>query len=98
MLQAFRSKAGSLFIKVLFGILILSFAAWGIGDMFRQWGSETAVATVGSTEINPQRFQEAVRQEVAAFSRNTGMQLDVSQAKQFGLGRGNARPAHRHQS
>src|SRR5439155_13289828 len=47
MLQAIRSKAGSLVVKLLFAFLIISFGVWGIGDIFRQRGVETTVATVG---------------------------------------------------
>src|SRR5260370_1123534 len=36
MLQAIRSKAGSLIVKILFALLIVSFGVWGIGDIFLQ--------------------------------------------------------------
>ncbi|HYL33767.1 MAG TPA: SurA N-terminal domain-containing protein, partial [Stellaceae bacterium] len=35
MLQAIRSRATSLFVKILFGVLIVTFGIWGIGDIFR---------------------------------------------------------------
>ena len=46
MLQAIRSKAGSFVVKGLFGLLILTFGIWGIGDIFRTRSSDTTVATV----------------------------------------------------
>ena len=49
MLQFIRSKVTSIFIKVLFGILILSFAIWGIGDIFL--GKQKAETTISTGEI-----------------------------------------------
>ena len=46
MLQAIRSRAGSYVVKILFALLILTFGIWGIGDIFRNRGSDTVVATV----------------------------------------------------
>ena len=52
MLQFIRSKVTSIFIKVLFGILILSFAIWGIGDIFLgQQKAETAIS-IGEIEYD----------------------------------------------
>ena len=50
MLQFIRSKVTSIFIKVLFGILILSFAIWGIGDIFL--GQERGETTVSVGDID----------------------------------------------
>ena len=49
MLQFIRSKVTSIFIKVLFGILILSFAIWGIGDIFL--GKKKAETAISIGEI-----------------------------------------------
>ena len=51
MLQAIRSRASSIVVQVLFGLLILTFALWGIGDIFRDRGSDTTVVTVGGIKI-----------------------------------------------
>ena len=52
MLQFIRSKVTSIFIKVLFGILILSFAIWGIGDIFLgKKKAETAIS-IGEIEYD----------------------------------------------
>ncbi|MFB3151038.1 MAG: SurA N-terminal domain-containing protein, partial [Alphaproteobacteria bacterium] len=34
MLQALRKQTGSWVVKILLGLLILSFAVWGINDIF----------------------------------------------------------------
>jgi peptidyl-prolyl cis-trans isomerase D len=52
MLQFIRSKVTSIFIKVLFGILILSFAVWGIGDIFLGQNDDKTLISVGDIEYN----------------------------------------------
>ncbi|MBV8492822.1 MAG: SurA N-terminal domain-containing protein, partial [Alphaproteobacteria bacterium] len=50
MLQAIRTRAGSIIVKVLFGLLIISFGFWGIytrSDYFQGHSPDTVVATVG---------------------------------------------------
>ena len=56
MLQFIRSKVTSIFIKVLFGILILSFAIWGIGDIFLGNKDGEAVISIGDKEYNALHF------------------------------------------
>ena len=51
MLEAIRSRATSIVVKILFILLIISFGAWGIGDMIRSGTSVTKVAEVGPVEI-----------------------------------------------
>ena len=52
MLQFIRSKVTSIFIKVLFGILILSFAIWGIGDIFLGQDKGETTVSVGDIDYN----------------------------------------------
>ena len=52
MLQAIRGRAGSWIVKILFGLLIFSFAAWGVGDIFSDAPAPEVVATVGEREIS----------------------------------------------
>jgi peptidyl-prolyl cis-trans isomerase D len=52
MLQFIRSKITSIFIKVLFCVLILSFAVWGIGDIFMGSPTGRAAISVGKTTYN----------------------------------------------
>lgn len=56
MLAGFRSFAKSPFAIVLFGLLIVSFAVFGISDVFNQ-PSTTKVVAVGSRAITPQDFK-----------------------------------------
>jgi peptidyl-prolyl cis-trans isomerase D len=86
MLQAIRSKATSLVVKILFGILVISFGIWGIGDIFRNRGADTTVATVGSRKITQQELSQAVREDAERLrSMLRGTALDTEQLKQFGI-------------
>ena len=48
-----KTWVGKAVVGVLFTLLILSFAVWGIGDIFRG-GATTTVVRVGETEIDAQ--------------------------------------------
>lgn len=85
MLQAIRSKAGSLFVKGLFGLLILTFGIWGIGDIFRNRPTNTTVATVGSQSIDAAALQSALQPALERLSMRLGTQVDLRQAKQMGI-------------
>jgi peptidyl-prolyl cis-trans isomerase D len=47
----FRKYAKYIVLTVMFGMLIISFGLWGIGDMLRSGGSSTEIAHVGGTHI-----------------------------------------------
>ena len=71
MLTSLRALAGTWFAKVLFLLLILSFAAWGIEDMLRNLGRETAVARVDGVAIEQTEAAEALRRELQRINRAT---------------------------
>jgi len=85
MLQAIRSKVASWVAKALFAMLILSFAVWGIGDIFTQRTVQPNVATVGDTKVTSIQLDRAFRDLVAQYRQAFGPAFDVEQARQFGL-------------
>ena len=85
MLQAIRSKAETYVVKVLFALLTATFALWGIGDVFRNWGVDTSVAKVGSHEITTDQVTQETRSEITQLSSQLGTTIDADQAKQLGL-------------
>lgn len=85
MLQAIRSKVASWVAKALFAMLILSFAVWGIGDIFTQRTTPQTVATVGDTKVTPVQLDRAFRDLVAQYRQAFGPAFDTEQARQFGL-------------
>ena len=87
MLQAIRSRAGSLVVKVLFAILIVAFGFWGIGSWLNDRSVDATVATVGSAKIQADQLSAAVRNQVQSLRQNPayGPSFEIEQAKQLGL-------------
>jgi peptidyl-prolyl cis-trans isomerase D len=71
---------------VVMGLLALSFAVWGINDIFRGFGRST-LAKVGHTEISTEAFRQTFNERVQQLSRQAGRPLTPDQAKAFGLDR-----------
>lgn len=85
MLQAFRGKAASLVTKILFTLLILSFAVWGIGDIFRGGGGGSNVAAeVAGHPIDigdvDRQFRTLVDQQRQRFP---GLTLEIAETAGF---------------
>jgi peptidyl-prolyl cis-trans isomerase D len=85
MLQAIRSKASSLVVKALFGVLVVTFAIWGIGDIFRNRSTDTSVASVGGLKIGAGELQNAVRADMERLRGVFGGTITLDQAKQLGI-------------
>jgi peptidyl-prolyl cis-trans isomerase D len=82
--KAGESWLGKLVLFVMFGFLIVSFAIWGIGDIFRGRSSTTA-AKVGSTEISQETLRAAYQNEVQAVSRRARQPVTPELARALGL-------------
>ncbi len=85
MLQAIRSKADTYVVKVLFALLTATFALWGIGDIFRNWDTDTSVAKVGSMQVTADQLSKQVRAEIDQLRTALGNDIDTEQAKQLGI-------------
>lgn len=80
-----RNLIAKLVTVVLFSMLILSFAIWGIGDIFRGGGQTQAVAEVGDTVVQQRDFARELSNEMNTMSRRLGVQLTMEQARAFGI-------------
>ena len=79
-----KSWVGRVIVAILFGLLIVSFAIWGIGDVFR--GSvRTQVANVGGVDIQGETFRTAYQQEYQQLIRRAGRSVTPDQARAMGL-------------
>ena len=72
MLDSIRRGASSWIIKILLGLLILSFAVWGIGDIFVGGGVNPTVATVGDQKITTSQLLENYQRDVNDMSQRAG--------------------------
>jgi peptidyl-prolyl cis-trans isomerase D len=82
---AANSWLGKIVLTVMFGFLIVSFAIWGIGDIFKGYGA-TTLAKVGGTEIGIEPFRRAYQQRIFEIQqRSRG--FTGEQARQIGIDR-----------
>lgn len=82
--QLGRSWVGRVIVAGLFSLLIVSFAIWGIGDVFRG-NVRTQVATVGGVDITAEVYRTAYQQEYQALIRRAGRSVTPEQARAAGL-------------
>ena len=80
-----RNHASSWVIKILFAVLVLSFAVWGIGDIFRGPSREVVVANVGDIEISGRAFALQYQRQVKSIRDILGANFTVEQSKEMGF-------------
>jgi len=68
------------------GLIVISFAIWGIGDIFRGFGMST-VAKVGRTEIGIEQFRSYYNERLQQFGRQLRRAITPDQARALGLER-----------
>lgn len=85
MLEALRKAAHSWIAKILFALLILSFAVWGIGDVVRGGLSSQPAIVAGNIEISSTEVLNQYRREVIRLQRMFGPQFTEEQARQMGM-------------
>ena len=73
-------------MSVVMGVLILSFAVWGIADIFKGFGQST-LAKIGRTEISTEQFRQLYTDKLQQLGRQFGRPLTMEQARTFGLDR-----------
>lgn len=84
MLRSLRQTTGSWIVKIFLGIIMLSFAVWGIGDIL-QGPSDTTVAVVGNTEISASHFSNSYQREYQRIASRFGGRLSTEDARNLGL-------------
>ena len=85
MLDSLRRHATGWVAKVLFGILVVSFAIWGIGDIFRAPHGGSTVAEVAGTDISVQEVSREFDNRVARMQEQFGANLDRRAAASLGV-------------
>lgn len=75
MLQALREKTSGWFATIILASVGIPFAFFGVNSYF-ETRTDTYVAKVGKTEIDPQKFRERVEQYRAQAREQQGAQFD----------------------
>ncbi|PHS22705.1 MAG: hypothetical protein COA85_10995 [Robiginitomaculum sp.] len=84
MLEQMRAMAKSPVALVLIALLILSFAVWGISDVFRG-GQGDAVVIVGPNKVSVQDYSMAWDRELNRVITQSQGKITSQQARDFGL-------------
>ena len=71
MLQMLRSAAAGWVAKVLIGLLVISFAIFGVGNSIFNSGGDV-VASVGDTDVPLSRFSGELNREINQVSQQLG--------------------------
>jgi len=86
MLAGLRNAAKSKWALPIIVFLALSFAVWGVNDMFRG-GPADAVATVGPERITVTEFRDELNREVQAIAAERDGRFTLQDAREAGLPR-----------
>lgn len=77
MFEAVRSNR--IIVQVILGLIVLTFAFFGIESYLGSIGNDNSVATVGQTKIGPAEFENALRQQQDRIRQQSGGQVEISQ-------------------
>jgi peptidyl-prolyl cis-trans isomerase D len=80
MRKASANWLGRIVMAVVLGMIAVSFAIWGIGDIFRGFGRST-VAKIGSTEITVEQFRQIYNDRIQQLGRELGRPITPDQAR-----------------
>jgi peptidyl-prolyl cis-trans isomerase D len=73
-------------LAVIMGFLVISFAIWGIGDIFRGFGKNSAIE-IGGTEITVEHLRNFYNDQLRQISRRLGRPVTPEQARTLGIDR-----------
>src|SRR6188508_1715766 len=86
MLRGIRTASsnwlGRIVMGIVLGLIAISFAVWGIGDIFRGFGRST-VAKIGSTEITVDQFRQLYNDRLQQIGRQFGRPITQEQAREL---------------
>lgn len=84
MLDALRKGASGWLAQIFIALLVLSFAVWGVADIFTGFRGDT-VATVGKTDVTAQQFYRQYEQAKRQLGQQIGRAVTDEQARLFGV-------------
>src|SRR5262245_3192628 len=90
MLRGLRQASSGWIGKSIMGavvtVLVISFAIWGIGDIFRGFGRST-FAKIGRTEVTIEQFRQLYTERLQNVGRQLGRVITLEQARALGIDR-----------
>ena len=84
--KASSTWLGKIAMALVFGVITISFAIWGIGDIFRGFGQNYAIS-VGGNEISVEQFREYYNDHLRRFSERLRRPITPDQARALGIDR-----------
>ena len=84
MLDVLRKSVAGPFVKILIGVLILSFAVWGIQDIFGNY-KRTVAIEMGDYEITIDDFINEYNKQLSTVSSQLGKQISHREALSYGI-------------
>jgi peptidyl-prolyl cis-trans isomerase D len=88
MLRGIRTASsnwlGRIVMAIMLGAIAVSFAIWGIGDIFKGFGRQT-VAKVGATEITVEDFRRIYNDRLQQLGTQIGRRVTPDQARALRL-------------
>lgn len=85
MLESIRAHLRGWPVRILMALLVVAFAVWGIGDVFRGGIGGDVVAEVGGVEITGTELRREFEQNYRNLQQRGGAGFTRQQAVQFGL-------------
>ena len=82
--KASANWLGKTVMATVMGLLIVSFAIWGIGDIFRGFGA-SKLAKIGRTEIGIEQFRQIYNDRLQQLGRQIGRPISPDQARALGF-------------
>lgn len=87
MRKASQNWFGKVLVGVLFTLLILSFAVWGIGDIFKGGYGRNIAAKVGASEVTIEQLRTAYQNEIQRLTRQERRAVTPEAARARGIDR-----------
>ena len=85
MLAGIRTFSKSIFAKIIFGVIALSFVIWGLNASMLNLGTSREVAEIGSQKLTPVELDRAFQRSVQNMRNVFGPNFNQQQAVQMGL-------------
>ena len=86
MLELMRRGVKTWVAKILLALLIVSFAVWGIGDIFTGSANST-VGAVGDTKVDAERFARTIRRQQVQMTMQRRQAVSLADMRAAGLDR-----------